>query len=588
MYGSEIMKLKKFLVDLLSIVVICGVLPFSALTASALTSGYYTYTVSNSVATITDCSTSISGAQTIPARVGGYEVVAIANYAFSGCNRLTSVTIQNGVKTVGRFAFENCTNLTSVSVSQTVENLNYDTAFYGCDMLEKITVNSNNSYYKAGNNVLYDKSGSTLLFYPVRKSNTDFAVPKGVISIANGAFNSNCFLKNITIPDTVTSIGNGAFYGCSPLENVYITDMAKWCSITFGGDNANPLKYAENLYLNDELVTYVKFEAEKINDYAFQNYKKLESIMITESVTQIGKSAFEGCTALKQATIPKTVTIMGQAAFKNCSSLELFTFNLFSTLTSIPYNAFSGCKALTEIVIPASVTSVSYTAFDGCSALEYIDVYSANEYYTSVGGALFDENVTTLVCYPAGKTDETYTIPDTVHTIGNSAFKNNSFVENVNIPESVNKIESSAFYNCQSLVSVEIPYGVTSLEYQTFYMCTSLETVTLPSSIVDTNRAFSNCISIKDVYYSGTRTNWDAIQYLYNETYLLAANIHFMGLADVDGDGTINGIDLTYLAKELFALENLQSSELDYFDINGDGTFNIIDVVEIKKILLVL
>ena len=585
------MKIKKCLAILLSVILICGVMPLGTLTASALTSGFFTYTVSNYEATITGYDSPKYGEVIIPAIVGGYKVVAIGNYAFSGCNNITSVTIQNGVKTVGRYAFDNCDNLTTVKVSKTVENLNYDTAFYGCDMLANITVDSNNSYYKAGNNVLYNKSGSTLLFYPVRKPNTDFIVPSGVTSIANGAFNRNCFLKNITIPTTVTNIGNGAFYECRALENVYITDMSKWCQITFGGDNANPLKYADNLYLNGELVTYIKFEAEKIGDYAFQGYKNLKSMLMTDSVTSIGKYAFNGCSSLENVTIPATVTSMGEAAFKDCSSVNYIYFNsgiIGLGITSIPYNAFSGCKALPSISIPAGVTSIASTAFDGCSSLSVIDVPRTNNSFTSVDGVLFDEDVKTLLRYPEGKTDKIYTIPNTVETIGSAAFKNCSFIENVDIPDSVNTIGSSAFYYCEALTSVAIPYGVTSLEYETFYRCLSLETVTLPSSIVDTNRAFSSCISIKEVYFGGTAAQWNAIQYLYNETYLLAANIHYMGLADADGSGAINGADLTYLSKELFKLDKFELTNPVDLDINGDGVFNIIDIVELKRILMYL
>ena len=177
-----------------------------------------------------------------------------------------------------------------------------------------------------------------------------------------------------------------------------------------------------------------------------------------KQVTGIGGQAFEGCTGLANITIPDSVTEIG---------LE----------------AFSGCTSLTNITIPDSVTKIGSSAFSGCSSLTAIDVEVGNNNYTSVNGVLFNKGKTELICYPAGKTDKSYNIPNSVTSIGYSAFINCTSITSITIPDSVTSIDSSAFGGCSSLKSITIPNSVTSIGYYAFYGCTSLTSVTIPKSV---------------------------------------------------------------------------------------------------------
>ena len=155
-------------------------------------------------------------------------------------------------------------------------------------------------------------------------------------SIANQAVYQNATITSVTIPDSVTSIGESAFEDCW-LTSVYITDIGAWCNILFNGDFANPLYYAHNLYLNNELVTelVIPSTVTKIKDYAFYGCSSLTSGVIPNSVTSIGQKAFDGCSSLTSVVIPDSVTSIGKWAF-------------------------SGCSSLTSIVIPDSVTRISW------------------------------------------------------------------------------------------------------------------------------------------------------------------------------------------------------------------------------------
>ena len=119
-------------------------------------------------------------------------------------------------------------------------------------------------------------------------------------------------------------------------------------------------------------------------------------------------------------TTPHSRSSIGYGAVRGCTSLTSVT--LPDSLTSIGYDAFRGCTSLSSVTIPDSVTSIGYGAFFGCTSLTAINVAEGNTAYVSENGVLFNKSKTSLIQYPAGKTDSAYTIPDSVTSIGNYAF----------------------------------------------------------------------------------------------------------------------------------------------------------------------
>ena len=211
----------------------------------------------------------------------------------------------------------------------------------------------------------------------------------------------------------------------------------------------------------------------------YDSRSRVKSAVIAEGVTSIGDSAFCNCTSLTSVTIPNSVTSIGEFAFRGCSSL-------------------------TSVTIPNSVTSIGDGAFASCTSLTGIRVTEGNSHYSSdASGVLFNKDKTTLVQCPGAFA--AYTIPDSVTSIGGSAFRGCSSLTSVTIPDSVTSFGSDAFQGCTSLTSVTIPDSVTSIGMS----------------------AFEDCTSLTDVYYAGSEAQWKAIQISYGNDALLNANIHY-------------------------------------------------------------
>ena len=208
-----------------------------------------------------------------------------------------------------------------------------------------------------------------------------------------------------------------------------------------------------------------------------------------------------------ELTIPSeldgyTVTSIGGSAFKYCNFLSA---KIPDSVTSIGISAFYSCDSLTSVTIPNSVTSIGEMAFYNCTSLTNITVANSNPNYSSENGVLFNKDKTTLIQYPTGKTDISYTIPASVTTIRNFAFIGCGSLTSIDIPDSVTSIGGVAFSNCTSLQSVTIPDSVTSIGYRAFQYCGSLTSIDIPASVTSIGEsAFFCCSSLMSVTIPGS------------------------------------------------------------------------------------
>ena len=339
--------------------------------------GLTSVTIGNGVKSIGDYAFSSSGLMsvTIPD-----SVTSIGNWAFFLCSNLTSMTIPDSVKSIGSEAFSGCADLlfdtTTIpgvilvdgwAVGHTASlsgNLNLigirgvgGSAFSYCSGLTSVTIG--NGVTSIGYDAFYGCS-----------SLTSVTMPDSVKTIGNSAFYNCSGLTSVTIGNSVTSIGEKAFYDCSGLMSVHIIDLAKWCVISFGDTDANPLSYAHSLYLNGDKVTdlVIPEGATNIESSAFYGCSNLTSVTIPDSVTSIGGGAFSGCSGLTSVTIPDSVTSIGDEAFYNCSGLTSVTIP--NSVTNIGSYAFYNCTNLEEVVFSDGLMKIGSGAFAKCTNLK--------------------------------------------------------------------------------------------------------------------------------------------------------------------------------------------------------------------------
>ena len=189
-------------------------------------------------------------------------------------------------------------------------------------------------------------------------------------------------------------------------------------------------------------------------------------------------------TGVSTVVINDGITSIGEWAFKDCDSLT--SIAIPDSVTSIKMGAFENCDSLITITIPDSVESIVTDAFYNCNSLTSITVDSNNAKYSDIDGILFNKDKTNLICYPEGKKDTSYVIPDSVESIGYEAFYTCHNLTSITIPDSVTSIGDRAFRSCNNLTSITIPDSVTSIGDRAFDYCNNLTIYCQSNSTAET------------------------------------------------------------------------------------------------------
>ena len=325
---------------------------------------------------------------------------------------------------------------------------------------------------------------------------------KPVTSIANSGFADNSNLTSVIIPNSVTSIGDYAFNKCIGLTSIMIPN-----SVTSIG---------VNVFSNCSGLTSINVSS---GNTKYDSRDNCNAIIETASNTLI-----QGC---KTTIIPDSVISIGVSAFSGCSGLTSITIP--NSVTRIGNSAFNKCIGLTSITIPNSVTSIGVNVFSNCSGLTSINVSSGNTKYDSRDNcnAIIETASNTLI-----QGCKTTIIPDSVISIGVSAFYGCSGLTSITIPNSVTDIKNRAFSYCDGLTSIIIPDGATSIGSRTFLYCEKLTKIYIPASVTtisasgSSNSPFYGCSSSLVIYCAaGSKpTGWGTYWNYYSSSETLTVN----------------------------------------------------------------
>lgn len=258
----------------------------------------------------------------------------------------------------------------------------------------------------------------------------------------------------VTIPDTldgytVTDIDDYAFSSCSNITSIIIpasvTSIGEWAF--FWCDNLTEI----NVDTNNS------------------NYSSIDGVLFDKKATTLVKYP-QGKTDISY-TIPNDTMHIGEVAFYGCSVESLI---ISDSVTHIGDSAFLNCYKLTSITLPKNVVCIGEGVFEACFCLENINVVIENNSFCSINGVLFTKDCTKLICYPCGKNDTSYTVPNSVTNIEVLAFSDCSMLEKIVLGDNVVSIGECAFSYCESIETIYIPSSVVNIGLEAFFECSSL------------------------------------------------------------------------------------------------------------------
>ena len=337
-------------------------------------------------------------------------VTSIGQYAFYNCDALTT-TDTGSVQSLGACAFYGCDGLTSVSVSGQTTTMG-SAAYASCKNLATVIV-GNGAYI--GDSAFSGCTKLSTVYFSTEVStigSNAFAscpietitLPAGLKTIGGGAFSTCTKLTSVTIPANVSYIGENPFQNCNALTGIYVADGNQYyksvSGVLYDIGGTTILSYPEG---KTSSSFYAESTVNSVAPKAFYGCTNLGYVTFSSDLTKIGKSAFENCYGLLSVSFSGTVQTVSELAFSGCTKLRSISL---SGVELIDKNAFDTCKSMTSLSIEGS-PKIADEAFAQCYALCYLDLGDTYE----IGYRAFYETAL-----------RAFTLPASVRLVGREAF----------------------------------------------------------------------------------------------------------------------------------------------------------------------
>ncbi|MEE1228774.1 MAG: leucine-rich repeat protein [Lachnospiraceae bacterium] len=424
-------------------------------------------------------------------------LTTIENQAFQNSN-VEEVNMGPSVKSVGKLAFQNCGNLVSVKLSDSLEDLG-DYAFYRNSSLKELTLPS--SLKKVGDSVV---SGAESL-EKVTITSSDLAISKDTftgIDTASVKFDVETdaqqkaledagFAKeNITskhndpIPAGTTFEVGGTTYKVLTSPNGGQNGTVQFGSGSYFSvaDPGEAYEIPSEVTAESGIAKGKKFTVTAIGDQAYyMSFASVKEITIPDTVTTIGKDAFNGLSELKKIKLPANLKEIGANAFSGCSKLESFTQNSVTGATSnymvkdgvlLTSNgetlvSYPASKKGDEYTVPAGVTNILEGAFD--SAANLVELNTGADLITAGKKAFANMSSLKRVTMPSGK------------SLGDMLFYKDSNLKELTLPDNLKEVPAYLLYNSSGVSSLTIPRSVEKINKDAF-SGSALEEITIEST----------------------------------------------------------------------------------------------------------
>ena len=310
--------------------------------------------------------------------------------AFSGCQKLTSVTLNAKLQILGTYTFLNCYNLENINLGDCTSLTTIKaSAIEDCDYVRQITVPVSVTTIEKN------------AFYSIDSLRTvTFAKGSKLTTMGEGAFRDNKKLESINIEacTSLTVFPDSWLYNCPSVKSLIVPasveTFGRWMfdytnnieTITFLAPSVPGDFYS---YKDGLKTVNIGPGVKSIGEGAFRNCYYLKKISIDEDVSNlaIDKYAFAESDRLPEVNLPAGVVSLGNGAFRSCDSLRTVIFAKGCGITEIPYECFAHCLAnLETITLPDAVQTIGAEAFYNCKALKEVNfgkgVTTINNWYT--------------------------------------------------------------------------------------------------------------------------------------------------------------------------------------------------------------